>query len=191
MMAFEFHRMLHSKSLWLAFAVSCVFSLMNVWYQLNLYWNDVNHISIFYKWMGVSRSNFGPTYFIMVIPLLAALGYSWTISSDVKTGYINQIFTRTSQKRFFFAKYVASFTSGGIIFCGPLVLDYLLLATFSPAEFPQPEMMQTGIDQFHFCSKLFFQHPYLFVLLWLGVGFLWGGAMTSIAVAFGMFHKKG
>lgn len=187
---FEFSRMLSSKLMLLSWILSVVFVLMDVWYQLDLYLNDINHISVFYKWMGVTASNFGSTYFMMAIPLLAALGYSWTSSSDRSSGYIIQILTRTSRFKYFFAKFVAVFVSGGIIFSSALILDFLLLSTFSPTFIPQPELLATFIDQFRFCSGLFYTSPYLFMLLWLLVAFLWGGSMASIALAFGVFIKK-
>lgn len=182
--------MIHSKSIILSWIFSTVFVLIDFEYQLNLYLSGVNHISVFYKWMGVSVCNFGSMYFITTIPLLAALGYSWTVSSDRNSGYIMQILTRTSRFKYFSAKFIVVFISGGMIFASALILDFMLLSIFSPVYIPYPELLATAIDQFRFCSELFYTSPYLFMILWILTGFLWGGAMASIASAFGMFIKK-
>ena len=83
-----------------------------------------------------------------------------------------------------------TFISGGIIFAGALILDYVLLAIFSPAYTPIPGDLASSMDPFHFCSEIFYQNPYLFMLIWFGIAFLWGGAMSCISMAAGMLIKK-
>lgn len=188
---FEFNRMIHSKTLFISGAVAALMIIADVvsWFQLYRQGIDAD-TSVFYKWLGVNRGMSMGNYFFIALPLITAFAYSWSVSYDRSTGYISQIITRIGRGKYFTAKYLVSFISGGMIFAGALILDYLLLATFSPAYQPNPADLASSMNPFRFCSEIFYQHPYLFLLIWCGVAFLWGGAMTCISMAIGMFIKK-
>ena len=187
----EWTRMLHSKS----FLVSALFAgllvLGEVIYQFVLYCRGIDvETSVFYKWLGVNNGLFLGNYFYMALPLLTATAYGWSIASDRETGYMTQMFSRVKRKTYFAAKYIVSFLSGGMIFSGALLLDFLLLATFSPLYRPYPADLASAMSNFSFLGGLFYEHTFLFVLAWLGTAFLWGGAMVCIAVAASMIFRK-
>lgn len=188
---FEMRRMLNSPSMITAYLASLILVFIDVFYQLNLYTNGINHISVFYKWIAVNSYTFGGTYLLMSIPLLSAFGYSYTVSTDISSGYINQILTRTSRKRYFSAKLIAVFISGGIIFSAAIFIDFLLLSLFSPTIIPVPGDLNSFMNPYSFASKLFYTQPYLFVVVCILSSFLWGGAMSAMAATIGLFvHKK-
>ncbi len=188
---FEWNRMIKSKM----FLVSIIFTALIIiadvssWYVLYTQGIDVD-MSVLYKWLGVDCGiNFG-IYFFIALPLLTSFAYSYSVSYDRSSSYITQIISRTSRKKYFSAKFLVVFISGGLIFAGALILDYMLLSTFSPAYMPIPAGLSSYMDPYRFCSKIFYNNPYLFMLIWCGVAFLWGGAMSSISMAAGMFIKK-
>ncbi|MCD7811037.1 MAG: hypothetical protein LUG91_04175 [Ruminococcus sp.] len=183
--------MIHSKTLLISLLISYSIIIADViaWYKLYREGIDVD-TSIFYKWLGVNRGMNAGIYFFMALPLLNAFAYSWSISYDRSSGYIIQAVTRCSRKKYFTAKYLVTFISGGIVFSSSLILDYLLLSLFSPAYRPVPGDLASSMDPFRFCSDIFYQNTYLFVLIWIGVAFLWGGAMSSMGLAAGMFIRK-
>lgn len=188
---FEWNRMIHSKTFLISAIAASLMIIADVvaWFLLYLQGIDVD-TSIFYKWLGVNRGMNAGVYFFIALPLLTAFAYSWSVSYDRNSGYISQIITRTSRKKYFTAKFLVTFISGGIIFAGALILDYVLLAIFSPAYTPIPGDLASSMDPFHFCSEIFYQNPYLFMLIWFGISFLWGGAMSCISMAAGMLIKK-
>lgn len=188
---FEWNRMIHSKTLLISAAAAALIIIADVvtWIQLYCQGIDVD-TSIFYKWLGVNRGMNAGIYFFMALPLLTAFAYSWSVSYDRNSGYITQIITRISRRKYFTAKFLVTFTSGGMIFTGALILDYILLATFSKAYMPVPADLASSMDPFRFCSEIFYQNPYFFILIWCGVSFLWGGAMSCISMATGMLIKK-
>ncbi|MFR5764632.1 MAG: hypothetical protein ACLUFB_09550 [Ruminococcus sp.] len=183
--------MIHSKTFLISAIAASLMIIADVvaWFLLYLQGIDVD-TSIFYKWLGVNRGMNAGVYFFIALPLLTAFAYSWSVSYDRNSGYISQIITRTSRKKYFTAKFLVTFISGGIIFAGALILDYVLLAIFSPAYTPIPGDLASSMDPFHFCSEIFYQNPYLFMLIWFGIAFLWGGAMSCISMAAGMLIKK-
>lgn len=191
MIKFEWNRMIHSKTLLISIIISYAIIVADVfaWYKLYREGVDV-YTSIFYKWLGLNRGMNAGIYFFMALPLLTAFAYSWSISYDRSSGYIIQIVTRCNRIKYFTAKHIVSFVSGGIVFSSSLVLDYMLLSLFSPAYRPIPGDLASSMDPFRFCSDIFYQNPYLFMLIWIGVAFLWGGAMSSIGLAAGMYIRK-
>lgn len=188
---FEWKRMIHSKTFLVSLILSYGIIIVDViaWYKLYREGVDVD-TSVFYKWLGVNRGMNAGVYFFTAMPLLTAFAYSWSISFDRNSNYIIQVMTRCSRIKYFTAKYIVSFISGGLVFASSLILDFMLLSLFTPAYRPIPNDLMSAMDPFRFCSALFYRNPYLFLLIWIGVAFLWGGAMSSIGIAAGMFIRK-
>lgn len=187
----EWNRMLHSRSFLFSVICAALFVIADTAYHFVNYLNGIDvETSVFYKWLGVNSSLFAGPVFYLALPLLTAFAYSWSVAYDRKSGYLVQILARTSRKNYFIAKYLVSFISGGMIFAGALVLNYMLLALFSPAYRPFPADLATSAGTFSFLGDLFYTNTYCFSLLWCLTAFLWGGAMVSICTAASMFIRK-
>lgn len=188
---FEWKRMIRSKTLLFSAVAAALIVIADVFAWFRLYQQDVDvYTSVFNKWLGTQPAIGAGSYLHIVLPLLTAFAYSWSVSYDRSSGYIAQTVTRIGRRRYFTAKYLVSFISGGMIFVGALVLDFMLLGTFSPAFWPSPDDLASPASPFTFGSVAFYQSPYLFVLMWCGVAFLWGGAMASMGTAAGMLIKN-
>ncbi len=188
---FEWKRMIRSKTLLFSAAAAALIVIADVFAWFRLYQQEVGvDTSVFSKWLGTQPAIGAGSYLHVVLPLLTAFAYSWSVSYDRSSGYIAQTVTRIGRRRYFTAKYLVSFISGGMIFVSALVLDFMLLGTFSPAFWPIPDDLVSFADPFKFGSVIFYQSPYLFVLMWCGMAFLWGGAMASIGTAAGMLIKN-
>jgi hypothetical protein len=190
-MMFEWRRMLRNKTFLFAFLGVCAFMLRSALYWYILYRKGVNRdTSVFYKWQGLGSGLAGDRFIFVLLPLFLALAYSWTCSYDRATGYINQIISRIGKKRYFAAKFFVSYISGGIIFAASLCVHFFFVSLFSPAYMPLPGDQMSAMDQFHFCSALFFQHPSVFTVIWSLTAFLWGGAISVTGVFFGMLTRN-
>lgn len=188
---FEFHRMVRSKSLYasLLFALIIVIVDAHSKYKLTTQGYDVN-TSVFIKWLGTFRGFEEGIYLFTVLPLLTSFVYSWTVGYDRTSGYIIQIVTRIGRKKYFLAKYIVSFISGGVVFAFSVLAHFFIISTFYPAYYPLVASRISSVAPFSFCSELFYSNPYLFVLTWTGVTFLWGGSMVCIAIGVGMLTRK-
>lgn len=183
--------MIHSKTFALSLIVSAVLIILDVKYWFDLYKQGIDvQTSIFCKWLGTDKGMSVGNLFVLILPLLTAFAYSYSISSDRKSGYIMQVVSRGNRFKFFASKYLVSILSGGIVFVFALVLDYMLLGLFSYAYLPTPTSLSTGMNPFKFCSELFYSNTYLFALLWLIMAFLWGCAMASIGACVGIYIKN-
>lgn len=187
MIKFEWHRMCHSLSFWIGLLCSCALASAAAAEQFAIYLEGVDHISIFYRWIGEYKMTFSAVYFYIIIPLFTAMGYSHSGCTDRNSGYLQQLFTRCKKVHYYCAKYAVTFVGGGLIFITGVILNYLWLSLFLEAEIPDPVNLTSLINPFRFGSKLYFSNPALFAALWIGVGFLWGGLMASIGLVIGLF----
>ena len=187
---FEWHRMVHSTSFWLSILFACLLSFVAAAQQFKYYMNGIDHISVFYRWIGQSNYTFGSYYLYQLIPLLAAFAYSHTICSDRTRGYVYQVITRTSRKKYFLAKYLVSYAGGGLIFTSSVLFNYIILSSFMPAIIPDPVEMSSLITPFQFGSTLFYTKPYTFMFLWLLITYFWGGTMALIGLTAGTFTNN-
>lgn len=188
---FEWRRMISSRSFWIALLISCGMAAIASIEQYNIYCDGMDHISLFYRWLPSGALSFGANYFYIIIPAICSLGFSHSICNDRKTGYWCQICSRTSKKQYFAAKYIVTFVSGGIIFATTLIFHFMLLSCFMKVCLPDPASLSTMMSPFHFAPKLFFTHSILWALLWCCVAFIWGGIMSCMGSAIGMFTEKG
>lgn len=188
---FEWRRMIHSYSIYISLVVSAIIVILDAHskYELFKQGYDVK-TSVFIKWIGTSRGFDEAIYLFALLPLLTSFAYSWTVGTDWNSGYITQIITRTSRKKYFFAKYIVSFISGGIIFSFSVLAHFFIISTFYPADYPIIALGTSPVFPYSFCSELFYTHPILFLLTWTGISFLWGGAMVCITLGVGMLTRK-
>lgn len=187
---FEWNRMIHSASFRLSMLIACMLSLISSVQQFSYYCQGIDHISVFYRWIGQSNYTFGSYYLYQLMPLLAAFAYSHTLCSDRTRGYVYQAMTRSNRKAYFLAKYLISFAGGGLVFSCSVLFNFLVLSCFMPAIIPDPADMSSLINPFQFASTLFYTKPYFFMVLWLLVTFLWGGTAAVIGLTAGTFTNN-
>jgi len=188
---YAFDRMLRSKSMWLSLAIAIAIVTTDFAECIRLYNQGIDtERSVFYKWLGVNCEYYTGRYLFMSLPLITSIGYSWSVCHDRCCGYINQIITRTNRFKYFAAKFLVSFISGGIIFSAALIVHFMLLATVFPNYEPIPGDLNSFMNPFRFCSDIFYQNTYLFMLIWILTAFTWGGAMSGISLLSGMYIKK-
>lgn len=191
MVKFEWNRLWRSRSMHIALIAVSVIIIADFVECMRIFReNNNSERSLYYSWLGVNCEFYTGRYFFMILPILTSLGYSWSACHDRVSGYINQIITRTSRFKYFSAKFIASFISGGIVFAGALILHIMMLATMYPNKEPIPGDLNSFMDPFRFCSTIFYTNTYLFVLIWLLTAFAWGGAMAAICLVTGMILKK-
>ena len=182
--------MVHSILFRLSVFLGCLLAGIAAIEQLHIFLQGVDHISVFYRWIGQRNMTFGSYYLFQLMPLLAAVCYSHTLCSDRTGGYLTQLITRVGKKKYYFAKYVFSFVGGGFIPFISLLFNYLLLACFMPAEIPDPGSGISMITPFQFASTLYYSAPYLYVFLRLIVSFLLGGSISLVGLLAALFTDK-
>lgn len=188
----ELYRALHNPMFYGALGIGILISLINTFQSVQTVQEYTHRLlrmiceniglstsyrgfSLFINWIGTNMVGFSHSLFFFIWPLLTAIPYGWSYSSERHSGYYNQVASRSSRKRYFCSKYIAVFVSGGLAVAVPLLFDLLANALVSPDAVPDVTLMIQPISNGCFLSGLYYTHPWVFALIWCFVDFLWGG----------------
>ena len=169
-------------------------------YQIDMYVNNVQWIlvqygsknyyfhtatSCFNMWLPMHDISDAASLFLTLLPLLIVMAYSWSLASDVRSGYIAQLTTRVSRTHFFAARYSAVFISAGLLATVPLLGNLLALACFLPAYTPSiVDAMYIGMIEVDIFSAVFYNVPLLYVVLRLSLNFVLCGLWAVMVLGF-------
>lgn len=177
----EWKRIIHSVPFFISLLLAYILILISAGQQFFWYLDGFDvEVSVFSRWIGVSKNTYGAVGFFKLIPVISAVAGSYVCANQIKKDKINR--NSSYGIKYYIAKYIVSFFSGGIVFSSAVLFHFMLLSMFMKAYKVYPENLDTAIDQFRFCSKIFYTKPYLFMVLWLGITFLWGGVMAIVGL---------
>jgi hypothetical protein len=142
-------------------------------------------IGLFGLWMSIYGGNLGAYVFRIVWPVLAAVPFGWSYWKERKDGSYYQIAARSGRISYYKAKYLAVFISGGIVIAAPMLISLLTEAMFCPVYPPSPANSYYAVNAGTFLSKLFYLHPWIYCLTWVGVTFLQGGVTACLCFVLG------
>lgn len=183
--------MLTGKYLLFGFAVSSIGLAIDLARNLLLYLHGVDeYVPFFEKWVGLSPENIGSFIFYWLLPIGVAVPFAWTMRDEMNSGYTSQILTRVKKESYFITKLLVSFISGVIIGAGSLLGSMWLHSFFLRAIYPQPNDMRTSIFPKSFLSTLYYDNPYLYVLIWTMIAALWCGAIAGLCYTLSLFIRK-
>lgn len=98
--------------------------------------NSAYAISLYNVWIGsISGDLFFTTIFYFILPLAATLPFSFSLSDESKSGYLRQMTLKKGQMRYYFAKYIVTFTSGFLLAAIPLLINVIITACYM--DFPE------------------------------------------------------
>ncbi len=146
--------------------------------------------SLYTKLMGMNGNQIQSVLFHNLIPMFAALPFSVSYWTDQKSGYQKNIYTREKKGHYFLGKLTAVFLSGGTVVIVPVVTDFILLSTFLPASNPDSCVVNGCLAAFCNWQTIFYQEPFLYVLIYLIIYFVGGGILALVALATSKWIKK-
>lgn len=150
----------------------------------------MNTETLFNSWIGGEFSTWCTSAFFFLLPLLAALPYGGSLATEMKSGYIKNMFTRIGRGKYLTTKYLAAFLSGGTVIAVPLLLNWLAVACFIPMRMPEAcEFIYYGIYPNDLWSGLFYASPVLYDLLFIGLNFIFAGLWSMLSLSMAFFVK--
>jgi len=196
----ELHKALHNKMLLIAIMIGsmcCVLDMAENARKIQEFDEAVQRMadlglrfntghegySLFYLWMGIGRFTRGANLFCTIWPVLAAMAYGWSYSSERRTGVTAQIMARCGKRSYFVSKYIAVFVSGGLAVAVPLLLGLLGNALVCPYAEISPVF--GVISDRDFLSELFYYNHWLYGICWCGMVFLQGGVAACLCFVAG------
>ncbi|ERI06101.1 ABC transporter permease [Atopobium sp. oral taxon 810] len=149
-------------------------------------WGPTNWDSCYAFWMSVHNVVPFEGLFYQLVLLLAAIPYACSMRQELEFGYANQVFSRVSRVKYFVAKYIAAFISGGLVALIPSTINLIVLACFVPTYTPSIEnVIYTGVYTSALWSEIFYTNPLLYCVLYSAIAFcmcgLWAVAVLGLS----------
>ncbi len=152
---------------------------------------DAPMITFFNQWIGQEWNSAGQSLFYLLLPFFSSLAYSWSLHSEIKSGYIKHVVTRTNRRNYFLSKFTAVFIAGGLVIFIPLIINIIAVSSFIPAV--KPDVFydiyydMTPAKAF---SQIFFEYPVVFVGIRLISAFVFGGLFAVLGMSSTFFIKN-
>jgi len=147
--------------------------------------------SLYSNWIGAEWMTPFSTLFFFVFPLCAAIPYGLSLYQERRSGYMGQMVLRETRARYLLNKYVAVFLSGGLVIAVPVVLNIMIIALYFPAHAPDLNYdIYTTVKAFSFGSKLYYEIPWLYLMIRVAVIFWYGGVAATVSMAVTFFSRN-
>lgn len=186
----EAERVIKGKFLWLSLSIGCIIAIAQIMFELYpyaknplAYYNGHYGLpfSVFQFWMGMNFASPYKETFLTIFPVLAMLPYALTYHSDIKNGYVKNIYTRNKKKNYLMAKYIVTFMSAGIVVTIPYLLNLIIALCLLPALSP----VRNGqyMSAASMLQNVFYSRPFLYIVIYLIISFLYAGVFASVTLA--------
>mgnify|MGYP000861838193 FL=1 len=196
----ELKKAFKNKFFWISVVLGCLITLLSFEHMVNMYYEGMSAISgnstdimydphigintVFDCWIGGEPFSLGSSIYFFVFPLLIALPYGWSYSEERKCGYRRMVIAKTGKKKYYCAKYVAVFLSGGVAMVLPLIFNFWMTLLVVPAILPDVTMnMFYGVFGGSFLAELYYTVPFLYVAIYLFIDFVYCGFLVCICMA--------
>ncbi len=147
--------------------------------------------SCFSMWMSVHYDTSWSMAFYRLAPLLATMPYSWSMADERQSGYVVQVCTRVDRGRYFAAKVIAVFLTGGTVVVIPHLVNLAALATVFPAYVPEIfDAVSIGVFDDNLWSDVFYSVPGCYVALYSVLDFALCGLWSVFVMALGCITKN-
>lgn len=165
----------------------------NIYKDTNVCYADaVYAISLYNVWIGsISGDLFFTTIFYFILPLAATLPFSFSLSDESKSGYLRQMTLKKGQMRYYFAKYIVTFTSGFLLAAIPLLINVIITACYIPAYKPDPlEQLYSGQYYGQYLANIFYSEPFAFMIIFILIPGLFCGLWADLSMCLSFFIKN-
>lgn len=181
----EIKRMFFSKGMLVAVLLGTAVVL---WHQFMYVWfpdfdrdSGICMDTVYYNWIGGDCGYLQTFLFYFMIPVLAVLPTGCTYFDDLHSGYVYQYKFRNVRTKYLTGKICGTFLTGALAAVLPLVLSFLLTAMKFPLLYPEP-VNGLGPNMFSFDAALYYEHPFLHVVLFIFLAGIFSGGMALFAL---------
>ena len=205
LVAIEWRKLLRCKPFWVVLAIGIVCATMAAVGEVASYlqeeparasmmeytYQQPFALSPYTRWIPVDRIEFWANLFVFIAPMLIALAYSWSLRSELLSGYAQKLYVTVTRPRYYLSKALVTFVAGGLIVAVPLVIDFVILACFLPLYTPSIiDVTAFGIYSQVPLSQLFYQAPWAFVVVRLLIDFVLAGLWATIVLGLSLFLRN-
>lgn len=137
---------------------------------------------VFGSWIGGGVYSMQSFLYFLIMPILVVIPYGGFYFEEKKGGYLKNIYMRVRKKDYIFAKYIATFLAGGMVFTIPLIVNLGITAMFLPSIIPQASAATTALMPSSLFYQLYFSHPYIYIFIYLIIDFIFSGLIATIGL---------
>ena len=142
--------------------------------------------TVFNLWIGNSHDSFYAKCFFGIMPVLATFPFIWSFCHDIK--HKNRIHLKRHQ---YIMHYCSCFLASGTIAAFPLAINFLGALLFVPATKPDSIYdIYYGIFSYDFLSLLFYNAPFLYVIIFILMNFMLYGMIGCLGLSISQATKK-
>lgn len=145
--------------------------------------------TIYNSYLGLTDSDVYTFVYYIIFPLFAALPFSASYLTDLKSGYVKEIFTRGKKVNYMTAKLIAVFLSAGAAAVIPLLFNLWSTALLVPAVIPDASTGFFVIFSECFAADVFYSHPMVYIMIYDVLLFFTSGVLACTALAFSYVFK--
>lgn len=192
LMKSELKRMLGSRNMILALGIGMVLSL---WFLIQYVWGQSVYQgydfpeTVFQKWIGAYSFPVQSFLYYLLLPFIAVLPGGGTFYDDKESGLLLNFWIRCSKMKYLIVKYIAVFLAGGIAFVTPLIFNFIVAAAHFPALRPE-ELTSIGPSKTFLFLDLYYDHPWIYLILFLILAFLMAGGMAGITLTVSFYMEQ-
>ncbi len=140
-------------------------------------------------WIGGNTYTAEVYLYYLILPFLATLPFGSSFFDDRKSGAAKNLILKSSRGKYFGAKYIATFLSGGFAVVFPLVLNLLVTMMFIPTILPEATSGIFSISGRTVCAELFYSKPLLHIALYMVIDFIAAGLIATIALVMSFYTE--
>ncbi|MDD3185309.1 MAG: hypothetical protein PHT76_08435 [Anaerostipes sp.] len=187
-------RLLRQKTIYIALFTGMLISVCHIWKDVLPYVDKSYHHSPYTKWI----ESFSPSVFtsllFMLMPILASMAISHIYREDSNRNYFSIVTSKGSKRSYFLCLYIYNFFIGGLVFILPILFNIYLCFLILPDRKIQFLLEETNNVTLYGNQTLFpvlyYEHPFLHMMIYVVIGFLVAGIFASIALVLSFYIKK-
>ena len=136
----------------------------------------------FYVWIGAGTYKWHTYLYFLIFPLIATLPYGISTFTDRKNCVDFQYMTKCGKMKYYSAKYIAVFLSGGCAVVSPLVVNFLVCTLFFPLLTPEVTSAMYSVTGDTMMHELFYSVPLLYLAIYMIIIFMYSGLYATLTM---------
>lgn len=150
----------------------------------------LEYITLYNSWLGAT-ADMGTILFFYLVPLIAILPCGWNIAEEIHNGYLKVMVPRVGRRRYFSAKLIAAFLSGGTAVTAALLFSLGITAALVPATLTRPyDNMYYWVSHGDIFSALAFSHPLIYALIYILIDFVFAGLFACLPLVVALHNEN-
>lgn len=134
--------------------------------------------------------NVWSSIFYIIFPILATLPFADSFLVDQKSGYVKNIYTRGKKGYYLISKFMAVFSSAGLVTIIPLGINIFFASLCVPAVIPDVSTGFFPIFANATWSSIYYTDPFMYLMLFQLLMLITSGVLACSALLFSFFVKS-